>query len=227
MVDNCRICESPEICDGRNECIKAAYPLRFDLMKTDSSGIQGDLGGIVKSNAVKAESAIKTLDVPMCMVTLEAVDKNDLAEYIRLAYLGDEKMQNEYHIMAGRPLEELVDYTYRQCIENEEAFRREYYKIVMAIDNGLIKQDIGYSVLVFDEIKILWTFGININFRADNIKTLWLDAVEEVFGRDFYTVNLRTRNERALRFFTEKNRFQYQIQEHDNEKFYVLWRQPS
>lgn len=197
------------------------YPMMFDLVKDT-----GDNTAVLKTQIAKVSginndiSGIADIEMPMISVSLVEIQQKELSKYIAIAYAGDERMQQEYHTLRGT-LEEQVEYTYQQSIDGADKYKRKYFRIELEEDSTYTA--IGYSVLVFDKIKMLYTFGININFRQDNIKTLWLEVVANVFDRDFYIVTLRLINKRAIRFF-EKKGFSVKLQEEEPEDYYVLWK---
>lgn len=155
-------------------------------------------------------------------VNLVPIGLHELRDYIRLAYDGDEKMQKEYHILRGT-LEEQVEYTFQQSVKDLHDYRHLICKIVYN-RMGVKPVDVGYSVLIFDEVSVLHTFGININFRIERIKKLWLLAVSDMFNNDMYFITLRERNKRAIKFFRNNN-FDIQYHQNEEENFYLLWPQ--
>lgn len=154
-------------------------------------------------------------------ISLIQVEKEAMRPLIRMVYAGDEAMREQYHILKGATLEEMVEYTYKQTTEGEEApdVEAKYYQVTK---DG---RPVGYTSLLFGgEIGVLHTFGIDKAQRDEETKDGWLKAVREEFGDLFFVLTLRLINERAVGFFKKKG-FDSRIEELDGNKFYILWPQ--
>lgn len=154
------------------------------------------------------------------MVSLEQIDKQTIRSLIYNVYASDVDMQTKYHLLKGKSLEEMVDYTWEQSISDEDKFDVRYYAIIYE------GKQVGYTTLVFDKIGLLHTFGIKKQYRTEEVKDGWLKAVREIFGELPYVLTLRKMNERAIGFFKKKG-FESRLEtnEETNEQYYLLWQQ--
>lgn len=146
-------------------------------------------------------------------VKLERISSEELRMAIRKSYEDDAEMRS-IHILNGASLDEMVDYTWHQNVDDLGKAALKFYKVVA---DGIM---IGHTTLLLEPEKILFTFGINIHYRKKEILLSWLKAVDRHLGHK-YILTIREGNERALRFF-ERNGFGSQYQ--PDQKQYVLWR---
>ena len=223
----CLLCECEEMCANSKKCARFFYPQSFDLLK-DVNGLKPTDAQIAPGVKVsEVMQMVELRDDRPAFVTVEMVEipMAELPQYIALAYEDDKMMQKSIHILGEKAtFSEQVDYTYQQSIESVGDFPHRFYKIVLHEEGG--DTAIGYTTLVFAEINLLHTFGININFRKDNIKKLWLSEIERLFGYDMYFITLRESNARAIGFF-KKHNFTVELRDDEAGKFYLLWQQPS
>lgn len=155
----------------------------------------------------------------MSDVSLIRIEKEAMRPLIRMVYEGDEDMQTKFHILKGRSLDELVEYTYEQSTEESDNLDVRFYQVTK---DG---EPIGYTTLVFNEIGVFHTFGIDKKHRDEETKDKWLDAVKREFGDLFFVLTLREINKRAVKYFMRKG-FDYEYKENEEDKesnFYILW----
>ena len=138
----------------------------------------------------------------------------DLRLLIRKAYEDDHEMKS-IHILEGASLEEMVEYTYRQVMEDEMSSQVKIYGVYL--DHTLI----GYTTLVLDPIKLLFTFGINIHYRTKDVLIGWLKTLDRYLGHS-YMLTVREKNERTMKFFKRNG---FEVKHNPDQKEYVIWRQ--
>ncbi len=138
------------------------------------------------------------------------INVNELKAAIKTGFSDDPKLIENYHIISPASLDECVQHTFDTVIT---APGGEYYEI---LKDGSI---IGFMIILREPGKLLWSFGINIQYRKMKILKEWLRLVKEVFGNDIYMVTLYPRNMRAIMFFI-KNMFKFSV---TNDKIVVLW----
>lgn len=150
-------------------------------------------------------------------IRLKRTDRQGLWDGIWKAYEGDEEMR-AIHILQNASLEEMVRYTWEQSTEDEERAGQQYYQLLLP-DGTLI----GYTTLVQEPVKLLFTFGLGINYRKREILLGWLKALDRKLGYR-YMLTVRSSNTRAVKFF-QRNGFSVMEDKPNNQ--YILWRQPQ
>lgn len=136
---------------------------------------------------------------------------------VKFAFKDDTEM-HKYH---QKPLSDvtcMARHTYRQIGKSKERGGTilKCYTIVCR-DEKKEFHIIGFTVLCKFPIPILFSFGINVNFRRKEILTKWLEAVRKEIGTD-YAVTLNLKNSRAIMFF-ERNGF---VQQATNKKLKIV-----
>lgn len=115
---------------------------------------------------------------------------NDLKKAIEIAFIDDELLLNNFHIIKNG-LKESVNDTKENILDFKQTYGAEYYIIK---DNEEI---IGYCVLS-NMYHFLYSFGINIEYRSkDNKKELFNFVLEKCKGTFFcslYNFNTRAIN---------------------------------
>lgn len=61
--------------------------------------------------------------------------------------------------------------------------------------------EIGFTVLTHEPFPLLYSFGLNPEFRNPELHDAWLQALNEKFNQDAWLVGITMRNTRAMRFF--------------------------
>lgn len=130
-------------------------------------------------------------------IRLVRVTKEELRDCIQIAYSGDEQMK-KIHILEDPTLEEMTDYTWIQSVTDMEAYGTKLYRVVLPDGTS-----IGYTTMVLHPVKMLFTFGINIEYRKPEIMDGWMKALEQHLGYQF-SLTLRTSNQRAVKFFVKR-----------------------
>lgn len=116
------------------------------------------------------------------------IDRAELQDAIEIAFGGDTGLLEKYHIKQGT-LAECVDDTYNKICNAEANFPMEYYKVVL---DGI---KIGYTAMSKKE-SLLYSFGININYRNKKTLQLWFENVVNILGS--FNCYIWTKNERAI-----------------------------
>jgi hypothetical protein len=132
----------------------------------------------------------------------EKINREEIAFHVRRGFEGDEKLLNKYHISPGT-LEHCVDDTMKFINENADFYKEdiEFYSVT------LYGASIGYTIVIKNDPRPneLYSFGINIEQRTEEIRKVWLSEVEKIIGKPYYIV-LWSKNTRAINFF-ERNGF--------------------
>lgn len=130
-------------------------------------------------------------------VTLVPVGLEEVEFLVSIAFNGDDKLLNEYHISPGT-LDHCVKHTFGFIETNAGHYNDDIKFYSVNYD----KQMIGYTVIVLNEKEPneLYSFGINKSHRTDEVREMWLEAVKEKLNNYFYVV-LWAKNTRAINFF--------------------------
>lgn len=130
-------------------------------------------------------------------ITLHPIQISTLRDFVKIAFEDDVKLLTEYHISPGT-LDHCVDHTMGFIKENETFYKDdiEFY----AVHSGEIP--IGYTIIIRNEKEPneLYSFGINKDYRNEDMKAAWLDEVKKLTGVPFGMV-LWSKNTRAIDFF--------------------------
>jgi hypothetical protein len=130
------------------------------------------------------------------------ISLQDVEPYVYHAFNEDEELLHIYHISPGT-LDHCVEHTMNFIKENAAFYGEDmkFYKLLF------LGKSIGYTVFIKNasQPNELYSFGINIKFRKQDILINWLEGVKENIGND-YTVALWEKNSRAINFF-KKNGF--------------------
>lgn len=153
-------------------------------------------------------------------VQLVPISYSELKGFISLAFADDIELQESLHISPGTH-EEITDHTYNMIMAWGGEYNFEYYKVV--IGSGVATEAVGFTVLLNDGGRVLYSFGINILKRCREVLVNWLVAVRETFGAEF-GVSLWEKNERAINFF-RKNGFvnSTEMISGSSDKMILLW----
>ncbi len=136
------------------------------------------------------------------MITLEKF-KN--SHFLRLcisqAFIGDERLR-KYHIKPSDDLQEMIDDTFNTIMDSSKELGLDWYSVVFT-DGVFNKHLIGF-VCVSVSRSLIYSFGINIEFRKKDILKEWIRKVERIFKSNNIgncSVILYTKNRRAVSFF--------------------------
>ena len=122
---------------------------------------------------------------------VEIFEVAELENCIQIAFDGDQKLINEYHILGGS-LEDCVRDTRIKIVEESYNNTMDWYKI---IDDY---EDIIGFVVISTTYKLLYSFGLSIKSR-ELYKSKFFDELKNIFDGDF-TCGLWKKNTRGLRF---------------------------
>lgn len=130
------------------------------------------------------------------------IPREEIAFHVRRAFEGDERLLNEYHISPGT-LDHCVSDTMNFINENADFYKEdiEFYSVT------LYGVSIGYTIVIRNDKKPneLYSFGINIEQRTNEVRNAWMMELERLLGKPYYIV-LWAKNTRAINFF-ERNGF--------------------
>lgn len=133
----------------------------------------------------------------------------DIRPFIEAAFKYDKDLCVKYHAVGG-DMDECVTDTYKRILEacNNKVFT--CHKMMFGEDN--LSNMIGFCVLAKPEnsLPILYSYGINILYRNEQVKIEWLRWVEKELG-SIYCVPINAKNKRAIGFF-EKHGFEVKDQ---------------
>lgn len=121
------------------------------------------------------------------MISLKKITIFELPKLVKISYEGDEDLLNKYHVDKFS-LEDAVESTMGMIEETNGAVKMQFFKVL------LFNLEIGY-LAIFENF--LYSFGINIKFRAKNILMQYWDLIKKELGDSFITM-LYPNNERAI-----------------------------
>ena len=91
----------------------------------------------------------------------------------------------------------------KRCYHDVIALARKFQIKCFAVIYN--QQAIGFTVLCYAHNDLLYSFGIDPEYRKKDILLAWLEVIKAQFNREWY-VPLSCNNKRAIAFF-EKNGF--------------------
>lgn len=145
-------------------------------------------------------------------INLIPISKEEVKQYVTLAFEGDRDLLETYHISPG-DLDHCVSHTCGFIEENKDFFgdRIEICKVELR-DNEKV-EDIGFTAIILhnDKPNELYSFGIAKQFRKQEILTLWLKEIESILLLPYFIV-LWSKNTRAIEFF---KRNEFEVEEKD------------
>lgn len=151
-------------------------------------------------------------------VTLIPITEEEFPAYSELAFDGDIDMQTRYGTI--KEYETPAERNIKNVMESSKQYALKYYKVELEEQGE--KKEIGFSIsLKVNKQTLLYSFGINIDYRKGDILKSWLSELDKKLGAN-YQVPLFLKNTRAIRFFT-KNGFTHHRIEEEN-KGILMWR---
>lgn len=155
----------------------------------------------------------------MSSVFFEAISSDELLEHIKTAFREDHALLNRFHISPG-DLDHCAGHTY-QTITGHGTDNLQFWKVRLRIQGEI--RDIGFVVTLSIPFNILLSFGLNIGYRSEEIKSQWLKLIEGLFpyqeGLPKYVLTLHSKNVRTIEFF-KKNGFSFK---YNGDKTISLW----
>lgn len=135
-------------------------------------------------------------------VSLVPIDKADMEHFVSLAFEGDDKLLEQYHVSPGT-LEHCVQHTMGFIEENVNHYKEDIKFFAVIVGEA----EVGYTIIIENENlpNELYSFGINKKYRSEEVKTEWLKKLTDIFKTPYYIV-LWSKNSRAINFF-ERNGF--------------------
>jgi hypothetical protein len=125
------------------------------------------------------------------MLFKEIFEKDLLYASIHVAFLHDDELINEYHIING-DIEECVKDTYNKILIESKSSELKWYSV--NDDNDVL---IGFLVVSLS-YGVLYSFGLNINCRKENAKEFF-DKIKELLNNSF-GCGLWTKNTRTIKY---------------------------
>jgi hypothetical protein len=129
------------------------------------------------------------------MVTLKPIETYELRSLVELAFDCDTELLTKFHIKTG-DLSCCVNHTMKTIFQTMQELegKFEFYAVMRG------SETIGYTVLINDgDVSVLYSFGININYRTQLVLTDWIDCVKEVSQSKLIAM-LWNKNTRAIAF---------------------------
>lgn len=125
------------------------------------------------------------------MTLVEIFEQDELKKCITKAFSSDKKLIEKYH-NRGESLNDCVHDTFNKILEESQNTALDWYGVYDE-DEG----EIGFVVIsrAFD---VLYSFGLNINYRED-FSSLLFDEIQDLFN-GYFTCGLWNRNTRAIEF---------------------------
>lgn len=144
-------------------------------------------------------------------VGVSKIELYKLQKYCRIAFEGDADLWEKYH-QGDKNFEDTVINNIRSVIEISQQ------KAVFCYSISFKNEIIGFFVLVEDIL--LYSFGINKNYRTREITTTWLNMVKDLMPSDFI-VCLRSENTRAINFFVRND---FEIFSQDDQDVTLIYK---
>lgn len=126
------------------------------------------------------------------MIALKPIAFDNLKPRVSTAFMGDRALM-DFHRAPGS-LRDMVEDTYRAILSERANLPLKAYDVTAE------GRSIGFAVITSEPFPLLYSFGINKEYRTESIKAKWLEALTELFG-DVWQVALNSRNARAINFF--------------------------
>jgi hypothetical protein len=123
------------------------------------------------------------------MIEFKIITLESLPKYVKIAFKGDDRL-NEYHITGSKDLDKCVEDTMDKINETSTLFELLLLSVIFE------EQIIGFTVLGGG---LLYSFGINKQYRTKEILTDWIKEVKELLDNDFKCI-LWNKNSRAIKF---------------------------
>lgn len=125
------------------------------------------------------------------MVLKEIFDNDSLYSSIYIAFLYDDELVNEYHIVNG-DIEDCVKDTYNKILIESKSSELRWYSV--NDDNDVL---MGFLVVSLS-YGVLYSFGLNINYRKEHAKEFF-DKIKELLNNSF-GCGLWTKNTRTIKY---------------------------
>jgi GNAT superfamily N-acetyltransferase len=136
------------------------------------------------------------------MITLhEFKNKHFLKLAIDVAFRNDDEL-TKYHISPSDDFDDMINDTFLTINESSKELDLNWYSVVFT--NGEFKDKLIGFVCVSMNNSLIYSFGINKEFRKKDILKQFLRKTEGLFKKDNRngcSVILYTKNERAVNFF--------------------------
>jgi hypothetical protein len=213
QCDDCRI---PTICTFIKRCFSERWPISGfretpQLKEFNGGGMNANTVLNVFSISEEAKPKTDLTENKRMTVKLHKIEIGELEHGIAVGFYGDLPLMNIYHPVKD-DFEKMVRHTFDEI--KEIAWDHEVVKIYSVIvQDGEESEVIGYTVLIMDPKSILYSYGINSDYRRKDILKKWLTAIKNEFEEN-YQVGCEKRDDRGIKFF-QKNGFSVVSNEND------------
>jgi hypothetical protein len=125
------------------------------------------------------------------MVFKEIFDNDSLYSSIYMAFLYDDELVNQYHIV-NDDIEKCVKDTYNKILIESKSSELRWYSV--NDDNDAL---MGFLIVSLS-YGVLYSFGLNINYRKEHAKEFF-DNIKELLNNNF-GCGLWTKNTRTIKY---------------------------
>jgi hypothetical protein len=123
------------------------------------------------------------------MVTISKISKPQLNDLVLLAFKDDHDLIDKYHVVNWN-LQTSVNDTLSRIDQTSKEYKLTYFKVLVN------KIPVGFFVI---GDKLLYSFGININYRKKDVLLEWWSLVKQELNNNFIAM-LNEKNTRAIEF---------------------------
>lgn len=125
-------------------------------------------------------------------ISVKKILKEDIGKYVGFAFEGDNELVEKFHF-ADTTLEETVASNVKNIIELSEKIDLDCYAVYWR------ENIIGFFVMAYHN-SMLYSFGINKQYRVKEILMDWWEYVKTISG-EYLVCPLNAENKRAINFF--------------------------
>jgi hypothetical protein len=152
-----------------------------------------------------------TDDLKLREISVYAISIADVEKYITIAFDGDNDLIDKFHFSDKTLLDTVVN-----NVKNINEFNERQPAFCYAIRRG--SKAIGFTVL---SQNILYSFGINKEYRKKDIVLEWLQWVKDTLN-DAFVLCLLPENTRAIDFFVRNG---MSIYSKDDQNVTLIYKQ--
>lgn len=155
------------------------------------------------------------------MIHLKPIGFKKLRRHICEAFLEDKDLFEKFAHKNHASPDEMVNVNLNAIREAALDYKLELYAVIAQDEHGEGKS-IGFTVLMNEgaEVRLLYSYGINVVWRKKDVLLSWLQAIENKFGDKNFAVSIYAVNSRAITFF-KKNGFTNESV--TDPQFVLLW----
>ena len=127
------------------------------------------------------------------MITIKKISYFRLYRLIDFAFRDDKDLLEKYHVV-NTGLTDSINDTFDRIGQTSKEYELKYFKVMY------YKKPIGFFVVGHD---LLYSFGINIQYRKSEILKQWWSIVTKELNHNFITM-IYTKNERTISFLKKQ-----------------------